>query len=213
MDMRPLRTPLLLGVVGLTMWNGAAAHADGASATGAGGQTLTVSKAADVSPDGETLTVTGRGYDPGKGVYVAFCRDNGPDEAPSPCGGGADTTGSTGGSHWVSSNPPPYGKDLATPYGAGGSFKVTIRVSAKLSDTVDCKKVRCVVATRADHTRSADRSQDVRVPVSFGGDGGVPMALAAGGAAAVAVAVAGALLVRRSRVAGRAGSDAPKAAR
>ncbi|MFE7648160.1 hypothetical protein [Streptomyces phaeoluteigriseus] len=33
----------------------------------------------------------------------------------------------------------------------------------------DCFKATCVLATRADHTLSGDRSQDVKVPVSFTG--------------------------------------------
>ncbi|SEG76174.1 hypothetical protein SAMN04489712_111132 [Thermomonospora echinospora] len=198
--MKTFKPPLLLGVLGLAAWIAPSAYADGVSATGPRGQTLTISKAADVAADGEKITVTGRGFDTGKGVYVAFCRDNGPGKAPSPCGGGADTTGSTGGSHWVSSNPPPYGRNLAVPYGEGGSFEVTITVSAKLSDTVDCTEVKCVVATRADHTRSADRSQDVRVPVSFaepGGPAGVSPVWWAGGGAVIIAAAGGILLLRR----------------
>lgn len=213
--MKKFATPLAVGVLslssGLAAWTAPLAYADGASASGPQGQTLTVSKAEGLSTDGEKITVTGRGYDPDKGIYVAFCKDNGPGEIPSPCGGGADTTGSTGGSVWVSSNPPPYGRSLVTPYGPGGSFQVTINVSPKISDAVDCTKTRCVVATRADHTRSADRTQDVRVPIAFE-EGGVPTPLVAGGVAAVAVIAlaGGALLIRRrSRAAAgaSAGSD------
>ncbi len=55
--MRPLRTPLLLGALGLTAWTGtAAAHADAGSATGALGQTLTVSKTSGLKAGGETVT-------------------------------------------------------------------------------------------------------------------------------------------------------------
>ncbi|WP_203596176.1 hypothetical protein [Actinomadura bangladeshensis] len=204
--MRPLRTPLLLGVLGLTAWAGtAAAHAGAASATGAQGQTLTVSETSGLKAGGETVTVSGKGFDTRKGIYVAFCKDNGPGEAPSPCGGGADMAGSTGASHWISDNPPPYGRDLAVRYGEGGTFSVTLTVSAKLSGTVDCAKTRCVVASRADHTRGQDRTQDVRVPVSFD-EGGVPVAVWGGGAAAAAVAVTGGafLVLRRRRDAGDA---------
>ena len=127
-----------------------AAHADGASATGRSGQTLTVSRVDGLPTTGATLRVTGRGYDTGKGIYVALCADNGPGRLPSPCGGGADTSGKTGASQWISSNPPPYGKGLAVPYGPGGTFDVTIRVGAKLSASQDCTKIRCAVVTRAD---------------------------------------------------------------
>ncbi|GAA3210097.1 hypothetical protein [Actinocorallia longicatena] len=156
----------------------------GASAKGDKGQTLTISKAA--LSDGDTVTVSGTGYDTAKGVYVALCRDLGPGRNPTPCGGGADTAGQSGGSQWISSNPPPYGRDLAVKYGDGGTFTVKLSVKAKISDTVDCAKVKCAIVTRADHTRSADRSQDVRVPVEFGG-GSSKTALIAGGAAVTLV--------------------------
>ncbi len=143
--------------------------------------------------------MSGKGFDTGKGIYVAFCKDNGPGKPPGPCGGGADTTGSAGASHWISDNPPAYGRNLAVGYGSGGTFSVTLNVSAKLSDTVDCAATTCVVASRADHTRGQDRTQDVRVPVSFA-DSGVPAAAWVGGGAAAAVVLAGgAVLVLRRR--------------
>ncbi|MGV9977358.1 hypothetical protein ACWDUH_06745 [Micromonospora wenchangensis] len=133
---------------------------------GTAGQTLTATPTSGVARAGATVTVTGSGYDVTKGIYVAFCVDNGVGVAPSPCGGGVDTTGSTGASHWISSDPPSYGEGLAVPYGPGGSFRVTLTVNPRIGD-VDCTVRRCVVASRADHTRTADRSQDVRVPVTF----------------------------------------------
>lgn len=177
----------------------APAHADPGSAKGAGGQTLTVSET-DLK-DGDTVTVTGSGYDPAKGVYVAFCKDLGAGQAPSPCGGGADTSGAGGGSQWISSNPPPYGKDLAVKYGDGGTFTVKLSVKAKISDAVDCAKDPCAIVTKADHTRLADRSQDVRVPVTFGSDGSDSLmtVLGAGVGAALVVAVAGGVFVLRRR--------------
>ncbi|WP_162467259.1 hypothetical protein [Streptomyces cavernae] len=36
-------------------------------------------------------------------------------------------------------------------------------------DGPDCTQVDCAVVTRVDHRGSGDRSQDVRVPVTFGG--------------------------------------------
>lgn len=140
------------------------------------GKTLTVSKARDLAVDGESVRVRGSGYDRSKGIYVAFCVDNGEGEVPTPCGGGADTEGSSGNSVWISDFPPAYGAGLAQPYGDGGSFDVSIRVAAMLradnpeteqDETVDCRTTRCAVVTRNDHTRSNDRGQDVLVPVTF----------------------------------------------
>jgi hypothetical protein len=127
---------------------------------------LTASKTKGLDRAGQTVTVTGRGYDTAKGIYVAFCLDNGPGVMPSPCGGGADVSGGSGASAWISSNPPSYAEGLTTPYGKGGSFKVSIRVSQMIGD-VDCVVRGCAIVTRNDHTRTGDRSQDVRIPVRF----------------------------------------------
>ncbi|MBB3098237.1 hypothetical protein FHR83_005932 [Actinoplanes campanulatus] len=127
---------------------------------------LSVSKTRGLDRAGETVTVTGRGYDVTKGIYIAFCLDNGPGVLPSPCGGGADTSGGSGASVWVSSNPPSYAEGLTIPYGKGGSFKVSLRVTRMIGD-VDCAVRGCAVVTRNDHTRTADRSQDARIPIRF----------------------------------------------
>ncbi|MBT2412710.1 immunoglobulin I-set domain protein [Streptomyces sp. ISL-12] len=136
--------------------------------TGPEGQKLTVTPVNDLATENQTLKVTGSGYDEEKGVYVALCVDNGEGELPTPCVGGVDMTGGSHSSAWISSNPPDYGQDLATPYGEDGSFEVELTVDAK-DEFTDCLTSACVLATRADHTLSGDRSQDVKVPVSFTG--------------------------------------------
>jgi hypothetical protein len=130
------------------------------------GPRITVSRTSDLDPDGTKVTVTGKGFDPKKGIYVALCVKPAKGQAPTPCGGGVDTSGTSQASVWVSNNPPPYGANLAVPYGSGGSFRVTIDVAA-LIGPLDCRTTTCVIATRNDHTRSSDRSQDVLVPVNF----------------------------------------------
>ncbi len=113
-----------------------------------------------------TVSVTGQGFDPRTGIYVAYCVEPDPGQPPTPCGGGADMSGTSGSSHWISSDPPDYGRDLAAPFGPDGSFTVRLRVSPRIG-AVDCRATPCVIATRADHTRSSDRSADVFVPVTF----------------------------------------------
>jgi hypothetical protein len=147
-----------------------------ATATGPTGQRVTVTPAYDLHPAGTTVTVTGEGYDRSLGIYLAFCVDRGPDVPPSPCLGGADTSGESDSAVWISDDPPPYGEDLAQPFGPGGSFAFEITVRAEATDTAgaviaDCLDgtTQCVVATRADHTAAADRSADVKVPVAFVG--------------------------------------------
>jgi hypothetical protein len=175
---------------------------------------LTVSAVEQLDPKGTTVTVTGRGYETFKGIYVAFCVQPKRNQVPTPCGGGADTTGSTGASQWVSSNPPPYGRGLAVAYGPDGSFTAQLHVVAQLNTQVDCRKVQCAVSTRNDHTRSTDRSQDLLIPVAFQGsrlvsvpadgngaanDGGIGWAFPAVVAVAGIGAVVGGILFARRR--------------
>jgi hypothetical protein len=180
-----------------------------------GTRLVRVSKVRTLDPRGETITVAGRGFDPGKGIYVALCRVRDRSRPPRPCGGGADRTGTGGASAWISSNPPPYGEGLAVPYRPGGRFRVRLTVAARLTDGLDCRRVLCAVATRNDHTRTTDRSQDVLVPVTFrggsspvrpGGDlalpagrGGLDPRLLAIGAGALVLAAVGALGIRHRR--------------
>jgi hypothetical protein len=129
--------------------------------------TLQVSRTEGLDPSGDTVTVVGSGFDESRGIYVAFCVVPPPGQPPTPCGGGVDLEGSSGGSRWISSAPPDYGVGLAQPWGPGGSFEVEVDVSAMLRDDIDCRQVQCAIVTRADHTRLADRSLDVVVPVLF----------------------------------------------
>jgi hypothetical protein len=164
-----------------------------------GQPSIAVSRTEGLPAAGETVVVTGQGFDPAKGVYVAFCVDRGPGARPTPCGGGADTTGTSGGSQWVSSDPPPYGRGLTVPYGPGGTFRVELRVSARIGE-YDCREVRCAIVTRADHTRTDDRSQDTRIPVTFADGAGPPaVALAGAGAGAAGIGAAAVLLAGRRR--------------
>src|SRR5699024_3602436 len=75
-----------------------------APSVSSGPRTLTVSQSQDLDPNGQTITVSGRGYDTNKGIYVAYCIEPIPgDKRPaSPCGGGEDRAGNTGSSFWVS---------------------------------------------------------------------------------------------------------------
>lgn len=139
--------------------------ADGRSATD-GTRTLTVSKASGVDPAGETITVTGSGYNEEKGIYLAFCVVPARNQTPTPCGGGAGQ-GEVGVARWISSDPPSYGEGLANPYSPGGGFSLTLTVSAQLNPDTDCRVVACAIVTRNDHTRMSDRSQDILIPVTF----------------------------------------------
>ncbi|HLS48516.1 MAG TPA: hypothetical protein VK024_00855 [Actinomycetaceae bacterium] len=166
----------LLGLVGVF---GTAQTAAAASASGPDGQQVTVTPSDGLNPAGQRVTVSGSGFDVAKGIYVGICVDNGPGRQPSPCIGGVDMEGAGGTSAWISSNPPAYGEGLAQPFqqsGGQGSFSTTLHVTAAdaFADCLDPAVAPrgCVIGTRADHTRSGDRSADVYVPVTFGGSSG-----------------------------------------
>lgn len=140
--------------------------ADGRTVSG-DGKSLSVSQAVGLDPDGQSVTVSGAGYDETKGVYVSLCVVPPPGTTPSPCGGGVDRENTSGASAWISSNPPSYAAGVSQPYDPGGSFTVTLDVSPTINESLDCRQVRCAIVTRNDHTRGSDRSQDLLVPVTF----------------------------------------------
>ncbi|GAB1818178.1 hypothetical protein [Herbidospora sp. RD11066] len=192
MTLRRITLGCAIGVLALA----APAYAD-VIGTGQSGQKLTISSA-DLPESGDTITVKGSGYDASKGVYVAFCVRPEPGQPPTPCGGGADLTGTTSASKWISSNPPEYGEGLATPYGPGGTFETTLTITPDIGD-VDCRQTACAVVTRADHTRGADRTQDVLIPITFAGATS-PITVIAGAAGTAAVlGAAGVFLLLRRR--------------
>jgi hypothetical protein len=131
---------------------------------GAQGQTLTVSQS---SVSGrKTVTVSGRGFDETVGIYLAFCKLPKSGVAPTPCGGGKNLAGIGDASFWISSNPPPYGANLAIPFQPGGRFSEKVTISERIGK-VDCRKTRCAITVRADHLREGDRTHDIFIPIKF----------------------------------------------
>lgn len=157
-----LRVALLLGTV---MIAPSMAHADDSVSDGT--RTLTVSQSTGLSETGQSITVSGSGYDVAKGIYVALCVATPKGVLPSPCGGGVDMQGDGGASIWISDNPPSYAKGLPLPYGPGGSFRVTFKAGPVIDKFNDCRAVRCAIVTKSDHTIYDDRSQDLQIPVTF----------------------------------------------
>lgn len=134
------------------------------SKEGAQGQKLTVSQST-VSGE-KTVTVSGSGFDETVGIYLAFCKLPKSGAAPTPCGGGKNLAGIGEASFWISSNPPPYGINLAIPFQPGGRFTEEVTVSERIGK-VDCRKTRCAITVRADHLREGDRTHDLFIPIKF----------------------------------------------
>jgi hypothetical protein len=137
-------------------------------AKGRKGNVIRVSQVRRLPSGGSFVTVRGRGFDTRVGIYVGLCVQPPRGRKPSPCGGGVNTSGGSAASAWVSSNPPAYGRNLATRYGPNGTFTVRIYVSSRISNSIDCRTTRCAITTRADHTRVNNRTWDLFVPVRFG---------------------------------------------
>ncbi|MEI6220475.1 MAG: hypothetical protein WCP71_04115 [Actinomycetes bacterium] len=136
-----------------------------AAVTGQHGEVLAVSKVSAIKV-GQLITITGKGFDKSVGIYVEMCQIVPAGTLPSVCGGGQNVTGSGAASFWISSNPPAYGKNLAIPFKAGGTFSVGLKVQP-LIGKVDCRKVQCAIYVRADHTRTQDRTHDIKIPITF----------------------------------------------
>jgi hypothetical protein len=133
-----------------------------------GATSLSVTPTKNLPSTEASVRVSGKGFNPSIGIYVALCVTpaKGSATAPGPCGGGVNLAGNNPASAWVSSNPPAYGKSLATPFTKGGKFRVRLTVSPNIGD-IDCRVTSCSIVTRADHTRSFDRTSDLFVPVTF----------------------------------------------
>lgn len=150
--------------------------AAGAQSATSGSRTLTVSKSQGLSENGETVFVSGSGFDTEGGIYVAMCVIQPAGQLPSPCGGGANAA--SGASLWIS-NDPRY-PNLATPWGEGGTFSGSITFGPVILSGYDCREIACAIYTRADHFRTNDRSDDLFVPVSFGAQVPTPTPTAGG---------------------------------
>lgn len=131
---------------------------------GAKGQTFTASASLNLT-DGQKVRLSGKGYNTRVGIYVTYCVIPPKGQRPEQCGP-FDITGRNNASFWISSNPPLYAAALVTKFGKGGTFKVSMAATRKIGDA-DCAIVRCAFTTRADHTRSDNRTADVFIPVKF----------------------------------------------
>ncbi|SDU21518.1 HtaA domain-containing protein [Jiangella alkaliphila] len=147
------------------------------------GQAVTV-RSADGNPlvlrdgnllvvDGGELDVTLTGLEPTSeentpeapaGFYLLTAVDNGPGEVATPAIGGADTTGESGTSRWITNFPYPGSEDIVVPIADGVAETSLTLVEA--DEFADCE-VDCVLYLRTDHRSAANREFDLRVPLEF----------------------------------------------
>ena len=152
------------------------------SATGDDGRTRTLSVHSadgsaidgDALTPGERVTVTGIGFDAGIGIYVSFCQLPRTDEQrPGPCLGdvpasedaAATADVETLSSRWINNDWA--WRAFATDQYDGDTFAVDLVVPEPVGNGADCTANRCGIVTRADHTASGDRVQDLYIPVGW----------------------------------------------
>jgi hypothetical protein len=153
----------LLIAIAMVLISPSAAHAT-SSGTGANGAKLTISQSQFTKE--MKVKVTGKSFDETVGIYLAYCVVRKKGAAPSPCGGGVNKAGIGEASHWISSNPPPYGVGLAVPFSPGGRFTEMVAITRKIGK-FDCRKVKCAITVRSDHLHEGDRSHDIYIPITI----------------------------------------------
>ena len=156
------------------------------TATGDDDRTRTISVATEsgAAPDlsavsaGDRLVVSGEGFDPDQGIYVAVCKV--PDELdgkPGPCLGGVGSQEveefdegvvQYAASNWIN------GAFAWRLFGArsfddaeAGTFTAYIELPPVADENVDCSVDACGLYTRNDHTAVSDRVQDLYVPLRW----------------------------------------------
>ena len=135
--------------------------------TKSGSATLSATPVKNLNSTNARVKVRGNGFDQRTGIYIGLCvtpKNN--STKPGPCGGGINVNASDPASAWISSNPPPYGSELAIPFKKGGTFAVTLSINSQIGE-IDCKVTSCSIVTRADHTKSSFRGADLFIPVTF----------------------------------------------
>lgn len=162
-------------------------------AEGADGRTRTLSvetpagEPADLAQlhPGDELVVRGTGYDPEIGIYVSICLiPSVPGDKPSPCLGGIPEGATEADESATRDDAEPQSSVWITDAwawrafatqgyddGESGSFTARLLVPEAAQAGLDCTKSVCAVTTRSDHTASADRVQDMQLPVAFARQG------------------------------------------
>ena len=127
---------------------------------------------------GDRVIVSGEGFDPDQGIYVAVCRvPDEIDEKPGPCLGGVGSQEveefdegvvQYAASNWINEA---FAWRLFGARGfddrSAGTFTAYIELPPAADENVDCTIERCGLYTRNDHTAVADRVQDLYLPLRW----------------------------------------------
>jgi hypothetical protein len=127
---------------------------------------------------GDRLVVSGAGFDPDLGLYVAICKVPAElDARPGPCLGGVGSQEveefeegvvQYAASNWIN------GAFAWRLFGArsfddaeAGTFTAYIELPPVADENVDCSVDQCGLFTRNDHTAISDRVQDLYLPLRW----------------------------------------------
>lgn len=147
-------------------------------------RSLSVSTDTGAAPDlssvsaGDRLIVSGGGFNPDQGIYVAVCRiPDELDEKPGPCLGGVGSQEveefeegvvQYAPSNWINES---FAWRL---FGArsfddreAGTFTAYIELPPAADENLDCSVEPCGLYTRNDHTAVSDRVQDLYLPLRW----------------------------------------------
>lgn len=147
-------------------------------------RTLSVVDEAGAAPDlsmvsaGDRLVVSGEGFDPDQGIYVAVCRvPDELDEKPGPCLGGVGSQEveefeegvvQYAASNWINEA---FAWRLFGARGfddrSAGTFTAYIELPPAADENLDCAVEACGLYTRNDHTAVTDRVQDLYLPLRW----------------------------------------------
>lgn len=134
--------------------------------TANGTRTLIVDPVTGLAATGAQISVQGKGFDTGHGLYVAVCADgSGAPADLSTCVGGSipDANITTAWAHITTDGQGTGGVRAA--WGSGGSFLVTLTLPAVTEGDLNCVTGRCSLYTSSDD--DTVRSEDNTVPLTF----------------------------------------------
>lgn len=131
-------------------------------------RTVTVTPSTGLNPAGDSVTISGTGFDSSRGIYVMFCKQ--PAAAPGTAAGRPTGDSCASARFWITNSMPADPASGLLNWTGSGTFTATLPVSAAFK-SIDCKApgTTCGVVTRNDHAEMSPPAydQDTFTPVTF----------------------------------------------
>ncbi|HWJ61282.1 MAG TPA: neocarzinostatin apoprotein domain-containing protein [Acidimicrobiales bacterium] len=129
---------------------------------------VALSKATDVAPTGETITVDGTGFDSARGIYAQFCKQVGTSGTSAGRASGPDCAPTQ---FWITGPGAGVPAQGTTAWTGTGTFQISFPVASTFKE-IDCRAtgVVCGIQTRNDHREPGVYDQDSFTPIAFAAD-------------------------------------------